>query len=286
MAELEARVRVKGGALVVDGSTVLANAIMLQQRAILHSLANHEKSAKRKQQTHSLTLVLIAFAAAVAAVTVFNGATIHAMVFGNTDAITVEKSVRVLKQEEPRIELTANEDAVRRMWDATMFGGALSNPAYAADIKAMCHWNVSSLPGNQALLLDGDSRAVVFRELLSDAECDYLVALAKRAPAMPGSRLTQNFTDKKYFMTHVDYTEDAVVAKLERRIAAITGIPAHKKESRLQLTCQGASSLATAVVLHHDLNNAPARIATLIIYLTGRLLTYGSAEFTQHACAH
>lgn len=146
--------------------------------------------------------------------------------------------------------------------------------------QALLQWDpntpaTSDMPAAECELTAGDSRLAVFPDFATAAECDALIAAAVQfgAPEHRSTRLTIVKPEGKYNLTHVGIADAEVVQTLEARVAALTGVPHNTFESRLQLTFQGGvgpphSGRTNLTTLHHDLNRSPARVATLILYLS------------------
>ena len=84
-----------------------------------------------------------------------------------------------------------------------------------------------------------------------------------------GSRRTSMFRSRKW-------AEDPVFSRVVERVARLTLLPAHRDETIMYKVLGGPGSPApsgtTVRNAHHDLNNAPNRVATVLVYLTDLLL--------------
>jgi prolyl 4-hydroxylase len=83
-------------------------------------------------------------------------------------------------------------------------------------------------------------RAFVYEGLLTDAECDHLIALA--TPTMANSTVVDNETGESFASdvrtstgTFLEPGADAIVSRIERRVSLITNLPRANQEGRLLL---------------------------------------------------
>jgi hypothetical protein len=103
------------------------------------------------------------------------------------------------------------------------------------------------------------------------------------AATFPGKRLANDKRGERgYRYTYVGKEEDAVVAAVEERMAAVTHLPAHGAESRLMVTEYLALPRAHPYFpvnnIHVDIDVKPDRIATFVLYLNDVAPHAGAAQ--------
>ena len=121
-------------------------------------------------------------------------------------------------------------------------------------------------------------RAFVFEGFLTDQEADHLIALA--APKMANSTVVDNDTGESFASevrtstgTVLDPAQDAVVARVERRIALVSSLPQANGEGLQVLRySDGQKYTPHFDYFHDDLNSQEEsggqRIATVLMYLS------------------
>ena len=172
---------------------------------------------------------------------------------------------------------THAELATHERWEQAMYGlpaSAMPPSLFAWHPERFSSW------AEHVLAPSTGSRLAVLPELLSGAECEALMRLARSAPQLASasahyqSRLTVSYADRNYNATHVSPEDAALVAALEEKLSHLVGLPFNPTDTRLQLTHQGPDAVeweqqtSAPAAIHHDFNPMPTRIATVIIYLT------------------
>ena len=105
---------------------------------------------------------------------------------------------------------------------------------------------------------------------LNASEIARLIELIDLAPTFPNQRLTVDQRRLRgYRYTYVGANEDAVVATVEDRMAAVSGLPSHPLESRLMLSeylpVPQSHPHYPLNNIHLDIDVKPDRVATFIL---------------------
>ena len=107
-------------------------------------------------------------------------------------------------------------------------------------------------------------------QFVNASEIARLVELIDLAPTFAEKRLTvDQRRTRGYRYTYVGAPEDRVVAAVEDRMAAVSGLPSHPKESRLMISeylpLPKSHPYFPLNNIHLDIDAKPDRVATFII---------------------
>jgi hypothetical protein len=116
--------------------------------------------------------------------------------------------------------------------------------------------------------LDTAATLVHVPNFLSESEVQTLRAIGDTTAAMHKVGAYQSVELRRPWEQNADATAKAI----EARIGKLTGIPPHTSDSPLRMSVTRADATASGDLqvqnLHHDLQNAPARVATVLMYLS------------------
>ena len=114
------------------------------------------------------------------------------------------------------------------------------------------------------------TRLATISQFLSPAECARLRELVDTVHDLPGKRVSvDQVAIRAYRYAYIGRSEDALVAEVEERMAAVTGLPAHSAESRMMLSeyksLPRSHPYAALNNIHLDIDEKPDRVATFIL---------------------
>mmetsp|Transcript_50674 Transcript_50674/g.162184 ORF Transcript_50674/g.162184 Transcript_50674/m.162184 type:complete len:400 (+) Transcript_50674:953-2152(+) len=150
-------------------------------------------------------------------------------------------------------------------------------------------------PGRQLRLelMSSSPRVFLCRDFLSPAECDAFVALGQQVSTRPHAWTNLELgmrnvvaTGLRTKGTRAEGREGKLVALLEERVAALTGLPPGSQGERIQLSFSAPEAEASkcSIGLHVDANHQKHhRWATVLVYLN--TLPQGCGGETVFPCA-
>ena len=139
-------------------------------------------------------------------------------------------------------------------------------------------------PWGHGIPLDDGGLVFLFPDFLSSDEVDAILQHGEDGAAATLFLMSERYEHVEFdekFRAQLHGKADELVATVERRVAEITGIEPHAQESALMLSvsrpwkrkyegdCLDCATASTLQNLHHDQNNGPGRVATVLIYLSG-----------------
>ena len=124
----------------------------------------------------------------------------------------------------------------------------------------------------EGTLLSASPRVVLFEDFLSPAEVAHVVALGESREWEPPDWVRKDTYHFQFFPRELQES-DSVVAAIENRVAAVTGVPQHDGEDELMLARWQPTHLQRRFDnWHHDRHTKPNRCVTVIMYLSETLL--------------
>ena len=120
------------------------------------------------------------------------------------------------------------------------------------------------------------TRIATISHFINATEIARLIELVDLAPTWPQKRLSLDQRRLRgYRYTYVGANEDAIVAAVEDRMAAVTSLPSHARESRLMVSEYLALPQSHPYFplnnIHLDIDVKPDRVATFILCACHRL---------------
>lgn len=163
-----------------------------------------------------------------------------------------------------------------------LLGGALSLPSVDHSLPG---WNgegpvvlTHDKWSGEILHLSSAPRAYVFKNFLSDEECDHLIKIAK--PHMTQAKVADNKTGKSFSSelrtstgTFLSMEHDPIVAAIEERVSQVTMIPIENQEAMQILHYENGQNYHQhydyfSDAVNQGLRRGGQRLATMLMYLT------------------